>query len=169
MTGKNDITEIVQQLRDFPQFLSTDKGIHWYRTQDKDPLTTKAAHLIEQLNDAAWEVVEVHKMLKDLVRLLEDKTKTMNLIVEAAALIAEKYDHYCANEIRALNPIIRQAMRDSNKGFTCECGKEHAFGLYVAAHWNERMEHTCECGRHHEVFRGYVKLLQSGKKKAKHG
>ena len=52
------------------------------------------------------------------------------------------------------------------KGFTCECGKFHDFGVYVMAHWSELLVHTCpECGRRHDVQRGRVALKRERKTK----
>lgn len=59
------------------------------------------------------------------------------------------------------------------KGFTCECGKFHEFGGYVAAHWNESLIHTCDaCEAKHSVRAGRVlRILGRKEKKArkKHG
>jgi hypothetical protein len=44
------------------------------------------------------------------------------------------------------------------KGFTCECGKYHEFGVWVVAHWREPLTHTCECGRVHHVRLGVAVL-----------
>lgn len=54
---------------------------------------------------------------------------------------------------------------EMKKGFICECGERHEFGMWVAAHWGERLVHTCpKCGRVHNVCRGRV-TLKSGPKK----
>lgn len=56
------------------------------------------------------------------------------------------------------------------EGFVCECGKFHAFGVYVMAHWNDCLTHTCdECGNQHTVCRGRVYLSRRGKKDKTNG
>jgi hypothetical protein len=57
-------------------------------------------------------------------------------------------------------------MSEEPRGFTCECGTRHEFGIWVMAHWNEALIHTCECGRQHEIKRG-VAVLKKAKKAAK--
>lgn len=49
----------------------------------------------------------------------------------------------------------------SDKFWSCECGKEHTFGAYVAAHWNESLIHTCDCGRKHELTAGRLILMEN--------
>lgn len=56
-------------------------------------------------------------------------------------------------------------MSEMPKGFTCECGAIHEFGIWVMAHWNEALTHTCECGRQHDIRRG-VAVLKKPKKTA---
>lgn len=57
-------------------------------------------------------------------------------------------------------------MKETPKGFGCECGKFHEFGVYVAAHWQEDLRHTCDkCGATHAVQRGHVRLLKVGRQK----
>jgi len=54
------------------------------------------------------------------------------------------------------------------KGFTCECGKFHEFGVWVAAHWDMPLVHTCDsCGAKHNVLRGMVSLKKKRKRSAK--
>jgi hypothetical protein len=57
-------------------------------------------------------------------------------------------------------------MKESNvrKGFTCECGKEYSFPLYVYAHWTEELNHTCDCGRVHKIRNGMVWLAKQRSK-----
>lgn len=51
------------------------------------------------------------------------------------------------------------------KGFTCECGKSHEFGAYVAAHYYEPLTHTCDgCGRIHNIRGGKAWLAKQPKK-----
>lgn len=46
-------------------------------------------------------------------------------------------------------------MGEDGKGFRCECGKWHPFGVYVMAHWTTLLLHTCDaCGRKHDVLEG---------------
>lgn len=57
-------------------------------------------------------------------------------------------------------------MEEERQGFTCECGKFHVFGVYVMAHWDEKLIHTCpECDRVHQVCRGRATLQRSPKKR----
>lgn len=53
------------------------------------------------------------------------------------------------------------------KGFKClTCGKRHAFGGYVMAHWDLPLTHTCDgCGAVHEVRAGNVKQVSKGRKR----
>lgn len=38
------------------------------------------------------------------------------------------------------------------------CNKEHALGVYVAAHWDETLIHTCDqCGAKHSVLSGKIR------------
>ncbi len=58
--------------------------------------------------------------------------------------------------------------KETPKSWTCECGKVHEFGVWVAAHWTERLTHMCEiCGAEHEVHRGIVTLKMAGKRRKK--
>jgi hypothetical protein len=51
--------------------------------------------------------------------------------------------------------------RDGRKGFICECGQWHLFGVWVTAHWREPLIHTCEgCKRQHSVKAGVVRLIK---------
>lgn len=43
-----------------------------------------------------------------------------------------------------------------NKTYTCKCGKEHEFSIWVIGHWNVRILHSCDCGRKNEICRGRV-------------
>ncbi len=46
-------------------------------------------------------------------------------------------------------------------GFTCKCGFHEAFGLYVAAHWDETLERACpDCGRLWVLRSGHMKMKQ---------
>ena len=50
--------------------------------------------------------------------------------------------------------------------WTCECGQQHELtGVYLAAHWRERLQHECDCGRKHTVRNGFVELVRERKKK----
>lgn len=53
-------------------------------------------------------------------------------------------------------------------GYTCKCGVENRFHIYVYAHWDTQLEHTCECGRKNKVLRGVVTIGRLKKDKAKH-
>jgi len=53
-----------------------------------------------------------------------------------------------------LAKITQRSVSGMTQKFKCACGKVHALGSYVCAHWNEKLQHTCECGR--------VNLVQSG-------
>ena len=61
-----------------------------------------------------------------------------------------------AEQLREIAEVLEGAVMS---GFTCECGRQHKFGAYVNAHWNEDLTHTCACGRRHAVREGHVKLL----------
>lgn len=41
----------------------------------------------------------------------------------------------------------KNAKFEVGEKWRCQCGKEHEFGAWVAAHWNEALTHTCSCGR----------------------
>jgi len=50
------------------------------------------------------------------------------------------------------------------KGFTCECGTFHRYGLYVYAHWRDVLVHVCsKCGAMHHIIMGHVTLKKKGK------
>lgn len=38
----------------------------------------------------------------------------------------------------------------------CQCGREHKFGGYAAAHWDEPLMHKCDCGASRTFFSGEV-------------
>jgi len=45
------------------------------------------------------------------------------------------------------------------QGYTCKCGAEHDFPLYVFAHWRDELTHTCsECGSRYSIFEGRATL-----------
>ena len=53
-----------------------------------------------------------------------------------------------------------QEKKEAPKSFVCSrCGKEHAFALYVFAHWNHELEHKCDCGARHSIQRGIAIAL----------
>ena len=53
-----------------------------------------------------------------------------------------------------------QEKKEATKSFVCSrCGKEHAFALYVFAHWNHELEHKCDCGARHSIQRGIAIAL----------
>ena len=50
------------------------------------------------------------------------------------------------------------------KGFTCDCGREHKFPLYVYAHWNILLTMTCEsCSRTYEIQNGVALQIVQAK------
>lgn len=56
-------------------------------------------------------------------------------------------------------------MVERAKGFTCECGKYHAYAMYVYAHWQDLLKHTCDqCGAKHDILLGHATLRRKGKK-----
>lgn len=60
---------------------------------------------------------------------------------------------------------VQTFQRDGRRGFCCgSCSKEHFFGVYVAAHANEPLQHTCDCGAQHTVLRYRVTLDKRGKR-----
>ena len=55
----------------------------------------------------------------------------------------------------------KAASGENPKGFTCECGMEHEYSLYVFAHWYEALVHTCpNCNRKHEILCGVAALVK---------
>lgn len=61
-------------------------------------------------------------------------------------------------------------MEAQAKGFTCECGTQHDFGMYVMSHWDTVLIHTCAaCGAQHSVVRGVAKLKRRGKNRQPKG
>jgi hypothetical protein len=42
----------------------------------------------------------------------------------------------------------------------CDCGREHDFGPYAAAHWSETLGHKCKCGTERSFKRGTVTKLK---------
>jgi hypothetical protein len=42
------------------------------------------------------------------------------------------------------------------KFYTCKCGRQNEFGVWVAAHWNDQVVHSCDCGRKNSILRGRV-------------
>lgn len=57
--------------------------------------------------------------------------------------------------------------RNLPKGFTCTCGVEHTFPLYVFAHWDEPLIHTCDCGAKHTILQGKALRTKESKRRAK--
>lgn len=51
---------------------------------------------------------------------------------------------------------------DVNDSWACTCGRVHNFGVYVAAHWNEALEHRCECGTGRVFKSGEVVGISAG-------
>lgn len=44
-------------------------------------------------------------------------------------------------------------MRKLPRSWKCDCGAEHEFGMWYAAHSREHVTHTCtECKRKHRLF-----------------
>jgi len=57
-------------------------------------------------------------------------------------------------------------MKKIPESFTCECGKVHPFGFYVAAHADVLLTHTCDgCGRKHNILRYHVSLVEKRKQR----
>ena len=52
-----------------------------------------------------------------------------------------------------------------NDSWRCECGRVHTLGVYVAAHWDERLTHACDCGRKHDIHGGFLTLYKDVKEK----
>lgn len=45
--------------------------------------------------------------------------------------------------------------RKSPTSYTCLCGTEWTFPLWVYAHWNQTILHACDtCGREYEILMG---------------
>ena len=52
------------------------------------------------------------------------------------------------------------------KGYTCLCGAEHAFHVWVFSHWDIPLTHTCEkCGSINTIQRGVRINVRSAKGK----
>lgn len=46
------------------------------------------------------------------------------------------------------------------KGFICsKCKQQHAFSVYVFAHWTINLTHTCSCGQQHRIFQGKAFII----------
>ena len=57
-------------------------------------------------------------------------------------------------------------MSKEAEGVKCECGEFTPFGLYVAAHWRERLDFTCpKCQARYTVQAGKVKPKKKSAKK----
>lgn len=50
------------------------------------------------------------------------------------------------------------------KGFTCTCGKEQTFPLYVYAKWDIPLVFTCDCGKKWDLLRGRATPAAPGPK-----
>jgi len=44
---------------------------------------------------------------------------------------------------------------DMTERWRCQCGVEHIFGMYAAAHWQDELTHMCDCERE-RTFEGGV-------------
>jgi hypothetical protein len=42
------------------------------------------------------------------------------------------------------------------QAFECACGKEERLGVYVFAHYQDKLLHTCDCGRVNVIQNGVV-------------
>lgn len=48
------------------------------------------------------------------------------------------------------------AVFDLGEHWRCQCGVEHSFGMYAAAHWQLELVHTCACDRERTFEAGMV-------------
>ena len=64
---------------------------------------------------------------------------------------------------RRVGNTLRPIVLKPGDSFSCECGKVHPLGVYVAAHWTEELTHTCDCGRKRTVCNGVVELIENTK------
>lgn len=48
------------------------------------------------------------------------------------------------------------AIFDIHEQWRCGCGREHAFGAYAAAHWEDELVHNCDCGQARVFLAGEV-------------
>jgi len=55
-----------------------------------------------------------------------------------------------------LAKITERTVSGMSRRFECACGREHLLGVYVAAHYHEKLWHSCECGRKNLVQSGVV-------------
>ena len=62
---------------------------------------------------------------------------------------------------RRVGNTLRPIVLKPGDSFSCECGKVHPLGVYVAAHWTEELTHTCDCGRKRTVCNGVVELIEN--------
>ena len=57
------------------------------------------------------------------------------------------------------------AKKKMAKGFTCFCGENHRFHIYVASHWQDVLVFQCpKCERGFEVLEGVVTDCDTGEK-----
>jgi hypothetical protein len=52
--------------------------------------------------------------------------------------------------------IVERTQKGTSLRFKCACGRVHRLGVYVFAHYHERLFHVCECGRRNIVKSGVV-------------
>ena len=56
-------------------------------------------------------------------------------------------------------PKQKNKVHKPSEKWKCECGKQHEFGVYTAAHWDIALTHSCECGRGHTMQSGRITLV----------
>jgi len=69
-----------------------------------------------------------------------------------------------SGETDVKSSIVHEPARLANLGevfeldevWRCSCSREHNFGMYVAAHWDDELIHNCECGANHVFKSGRV-------------
>lgn len=49
MTTEHELEAMEKRLRDFPKFISHDRGVHWLNSGEKEPLCIEAADLLATL------------------------------------------------------------------------------------------------------------------------
>ena len=66
--------------------------------------------------------------------------------------------------MQLLESVVHRPARMGSLGATfelgerwrCQCGDEHVFGPYAAAHWDFELVHICECERERTFLAGEV-------------
>ena len=69
------------------------------------------------------------------------------------------YKYLCV--IMGIVEGVEGMSRELLKGFTCECGKYHKYGMYYYAHYDEAMIFTCpDCGTQYRLLKGKAEEIK---------